>query len=131
MKSADKYEPFKVKLLAELSRHIGELNAIGMAELYEKVFGAEWSNKINDTREIRKLITLMRRDGIPICSVSAQNGGGYYLASAGSELINYLSRSEHRALSILARNARIKRISLPEYLGQMKLNMEGPGNDKS
>lgn len=128
MKSADKYEPFKVKLLAELSLHIGELNAIGMAELYKKVFGAEWSNKINDTREIRKLITIMRREGIPICSVSAQNGGGYYLASAGSELINYLSRSEHRALNILARNARIKRISLPEYLGQMKLNMEGPGN---
>jgi hypothetical protein len=126
--SAEKLEPFKVKLLMELSTHIGELNAIGMAVLYEKVFGAEWSNKINDTRRIRTLITIMRREGIPICSVSAQNGGGYYLASAGSELISYLSRSERRALNILARNARIKRISLPEYLGQMKLNMEGSGN---
>ena len=34
-----------------------------------------------------------------------------------------------RALLILMRNANIKKISLPDYLGQMKLNMEDGGNE--
>ena len=116
---------YKMKLLAELSQHVGELHAIGMAELYETVFAEAWQHRINDTKKLRELVTELRFEGIPICSVSKWQGGGYYLAAAKSELINYLSRSEHRALKILARNARIKKVSLPEYLGQMKLNMEG------
>ena len=42
-------------------------------------------------------------------------------------------RSERRALLILHRNAKIKKISLPDYLGQMKLNMEsiGGGHDEA
>jgi len=117
-------ELFKYKTLTALADHMGEVNTIGMAELYEAVFEKEWSNRINDTRRLRSVITSMRSEGIPICSVSTSNGGGYYLASAGSELTDYLRRAEHRALKILARNARIKKIALPEYLGQMKLNME-------
>lgn len=113
------------RLLAALTSHIGETNAIGMAELYEAVFERPWDNRINDTRNLRKLITVMREDGLPICSVSSSDGGGYYLASAMSELTQYLRKAEIRALKILSRNAKIKKVSLPEYLGQMKLNMEG------
>jgi len=113
------------RLLATLTSHIGETNAIGMAGLFEAVFNRPWDNRINDTRALRTLITVMREEGIPICSVSNKDGGGYYLASAGSELTNYLRRSEIRALKILSRNAKIKKVSLPDYLGQMRLNMEG------
>ena len=117
-------------ILAALSAHIGRPNAIGMGELYELVYGLEWENRINDTRALRTAITDLREKGVPICSVATAGGGGYYLAAAGSELAGYLRRSEHRALKILYRNARIKKISLPEYLGQMKLNMEG-GDDEA
>jgi hypothetical protein len=113
------------RLLATLTSHIGETHAIGMAALYEAVFNRPWDHRINDTRPLRMLITKLRQDGVPICSVSNQDGGGYYLASAGSELNDYLRRSEIRALKILSRNAKIKKVSLPEYLGQMRLNMEG------
>jgi hypothetical protein len=123
MKDKD-MEMYKYKTLSILADHSGEHRAIGMAELYEAVFEKEWSNRINDTRRLRTVITSMRNEGVPICSVSNRNGGGYYLASAGSELTEYLRRGEIRALKILARNARIKKIALPEYLGQMKLNME-------
>jgi len=112
------------RLLAELTSHIGGHNAIGMAELYETVFERTWTHRINDTRILRHLITDMRRDGVPICSASSQDGGGYYIAAAGSELTNYLRRDKRRALGILARGARIKKISLPNYLGQIKLEME-------
>lgn len=122
MKDIEKY---KYRTLSTLANHTGSINAIGMAELYETIFHRDWSNRINDTRKLRTVITVMRNEGVPICSVSAKNGGGYYLAAAGSELTGYLDRAEHRALKVLARNARIKRIALPEYLGQMKLNLEG------
>ncbi len=113
------------RMLAELTSHVGEPNAISMAGLYEAVFDRPWEHRINDTRALRRLITAMRAEGVPICSVSTSSGGGYYLAAAGSELANYLRRSERRALLILQRNSKIKRISLPNYLGQLKLNMEG------
>ena len=116
---------YEGRCLAILSEHIGAHKAIGMAELYEAVFGETWSHRINDTRLLRTLVTQMRRDGVAICSAASKSGGGYYLAAAGSELKNYLARNKMRALKILARNAAIEKITLQDYLGQMRLNMEG------
>lgn len=118
------------RTLATLASHIGEPNAIGMAALYEAVFDRPWEHRINDTRALRRLITILRDEGVPICSVATSSGGGYFLAAAGSELAAYLRRSERRALLILRRNSRIKRISLPNYLGQLRMNMEA-GNEQA
>jgi len=114
-------------ILAALTGHIGEPNAIGMGELYEQVFGEPWKNRINDTRALRKAITDLREEGVPVCSVATSYGGGYYLAAAGSELTEYMRRNERLALKKLMRNARMKKISLPDYLGQMRLNMVSIG----
>jgi hypothetical protein len=117
------------RLLAELTSHIGEPNAIGMAALYQAVFDRPWEDRINDTRALRRLITAMREDGVPICSVATAGVGGYYLAAAGSELAAYLRRDKFRALRILGRDAKILKTTLPNYLGQIKLEMEGGGNE--
>jgi hypothetical protein len=122
MKKIDMHDK-RARLLAELTKHIGESNAIGMGELYEIIFEKPWKNRINDTRKLRTLITSLRADGIAICSSSDAGNGGYYLASAGSEINDYLRRLERRALKVLARISKIKRITLPEYLGQMRLHM--------
>lgn len=114
-------------ILAALTGHIGEPNAIGMGELYELVYGEPWANRINDTRALRKAITDLRDEGVAICSVATSYGGGYYLAAAGSELAGYMRRNERQALRKLMRNAKMKKVSLPDYLGQMRLNMEGIG----
>lgn len=121
----------RARLLAEMSSHIGKHHAIGMAALYEAVYDRPWDNRINDTRGLRKLVTLLREEGVPICSVASQDGGGYYLAAAGSELADYLRRNERRALQVLKRNAMIKRVSLPNYLGQIRLEMEGGGHGEA
>ena len=121
-KSSDTH---KVDVLMVLSRHIGKEKAIGMGELYEMVFGETWENRINDTRKLRYIITDLRSDGVPICSVSDRNGGGYFLASAGSELENYLGRIRRRALSALSMEAKIRDVALPELLGQLRFEMEG------
>src|ERR1035437_9203500 len=96
------------RLLSEMTSHIGEANAISMTALYTAVFDRPWDDRINNTRPVRKLITVMREEGVPICSVATAGGGGYYLPAAGSELAVYLRRSERRALLILMRNAKIK-----------------------
>jgi len=124
-------EAYKARILGELINHIGEFNAIGMAELYELVFGKAWQNRINDTRRIRNLITELRNEGKPICSVSSQGAGGYYLAAVGSELNDYVRRNERRALKILKRLATVKRTNLPNYLGQLMLNMGGDNETTS
>ena len=114
---------YRQRLLSELTSHVGEANAIGMPALYQAVYGCTWSDRVNDTRAIRRLITIMRMEGVPICSVSSAPGG-YYLAAAGSELNDYIRRYEGRALRILKTIAKMKKISLPNYLGQIKLDME-------
>jgi len=115
----------KNRLLATLARHIGRSRAIGMVALYEEVFGEKWRDKINDTRKLRELITELRREGVPICSVTTKEGGGYYLASAGSELETYCSKLRTSALKKLALEAKLRNITLPELLGQLTLSLTG------
>jgi hypothetical protein len=115
---------YRARLLAELTSHIGEANAISMPALYQAVYDRPWDNRVNDTRRIRKLVTNMREDGVPICSVST-TFGGYYIAAAGSELTAYLRRDKYRALRILRRDAKMMNTTLPNYLGQLKIEAEG------
>ncbi|MCE5212136.1 MAG: hypothetical protein LLG40_11325 [Deltaproteobacteria bacterium] len=112
------------RLLACLATHISAINAIAMTALYYQVFDRPWEDHVNSTRAIRHLITAMRNEGVPICSASSSNGGGYYLAAAGSEMADFLRKTERRALRILKRNAAMKKTTLPNYLGQLKIEME-------
>jgi len=118
-------EEYKTKLLGVLTKHIGKGRSIGMAELYEQVFGKHCSNKYNDARILRSLITALRKEGIPVCSDTDKEGGGYYLASAGSELENYCMRLRIRALKILKMEAILRQKTLPELLGQITMTVGG------
>lgn len=115
----------EAKLLAVLSRHVGRHRAVGMDVLYESVFGETAGSKINGTRALRKMITSLRQSGVPIASCSSRDGGGYYLAAAGSELEDYLRRLRARAVRALALESRIRNISLDELVGQVQLNLRG------
>lgn len=114
----------KTRILMILSGHVGQGKRIGMGELYERVFDETYNHKINDTRRLRRLITELRRDGVAICSVASKNSGGYWLASAGSELASYCRKLRSRALGILAMEARIRKMTLPEMMGQMALELK-------
>jgi hypothetical protein len=114
----------RLRVMTILNQHVGAANAVSMTELFELVFDRPWDDHVNSTRDLRKLITAMRDDGMAICSISSKDGGGYYQPAAGSEMIDYLRKMERRALCILKRNSQMKKISLPEYLGQLRLEME-------
>jgi len=117
------FEKYRIKLLTVLSKHVGKARSIGMGELYEQVFGKQCSDKVNEARLLRKLITELRKNGVPICSDTDREGGGYYLASAGGELEDYCKRLRIRALKILNLEANLRRKTLPELLGQIALAM--------
>jgi len=113
----------KSKVLAILTRHVGEEKAIDMGELYRRVYGKEWSNKINDTRKLREIITELRYEGCLIGETRRRNRGGYYLARSVSELNDFFERRIHEALKKLRMISSMKKIGLPEMLGQMTLNL--------
>lgn len=111
------------RLLMVLTGHVGREHAIGMDDLYTRVFHKPAGHKINSTREVRKLVTALRQKGQPIGSVSSTNGGGYYLIRAGSELDEYCSKLRQAALRKLVMEARLRKLSMPELLGQMQMNL--------
>jgi hypothetical protein len=94
---------------------------VGMAELYEAVFEQPCEHAINDSRELRHLVTRMRRDGVPIISSDHAERGGYRLAQGPDDLEAFCRRFRQRGLASLAIEAALRRRSLPELLGQLAL----------
>ncbi|MEM5789268.1 MAG: hypothetical protein AAGU11_18295 [Syntrophobacteraceae bacterium] len=109
----------ELRLIKVLGHHPGKNRAIGAGSLYEAVFGKPWRDKIRDTRKLRELVTKLRNEGYPICSSSDSEGGGYYLASAGSELADHCRRIHARAMKLLVMEAKLRKLSLPELMGQI------------
>jgi hypothetical protein len=113
--------------MAVLDRHRGRENCIGMGELWRKVFRRPYTHRINDTSELRVLIRRLRRQGEPICSSCDSFDPGYYLAATAAEMEEFAARHQRRGLTSLAQAARLRRIALPELLGQLKLEAEEQG----
>jgi hypothetical protein len=112
-------------VLQVLSRHIGRGKAINMAALFTEVYGAPPRNTITGTRRLREIITRLRTQGVPICSAADMDGGGYYLPAAGSELEAYCGRLRSQALKKLKQEAELRKVALPQLLGQIQMNLEG------
>jgi len=117
----------KGRILTILTRHVGIENAIGMGELYERVYCEPWSNRINDTRALRKIITDLRFAGSLIGETRGKNCGGYYLARSAHELKMFFDRRKAEALKKLKMISVMMNVGLPELLGQMSLNLKAQG----
>ncbi len=115
----DDHERFKA--LSILNKHIGKQNAISMPRLHEKVFGERPTSHISGTRKLRALITELRNEGEPICSITC---GGYYFAATESEREEYLSTLKHQAIKKLLIISRIKKMSALELCNQIALGLE-------
>ncbi|MFA7175897.1 MAG: hypothetical protein WC114_01505 [Smithellaceae bacterium] len=119
--SPEQYNAIKSAVQVMLTRHIGPGNGIGMGELYFAATGKPWSNRINDTRVLRKMITELRKEGAAICSDVAN---GYYLAQTAEDLSAHCGRLRKSALKKLALEARLRRIALPDLIGQIALELD-------
>lgn len=113
------------KLMKVMSKHPGKARAIGMGDLYEAVFDRPYKSKINGTRALRRVITKLREEGFPICSTPGSEDGGYYMASSGSDLEQFCASLRNQGLRKLALEAKLRKKTLPDLLGEIQLKLEG------
>lgn len=102
----------KTALLNALARHQGADKGISAKALVLELNVP--------ARQLRRLISRCRdEDGVAICGHPTT---GYYMAVTPEELQQSCAFLEHRALHSLRLLSRMKKVSLPELLGQLKLN---------
>lgn len=70
-------------------------------------------------RDLRTLVGQLREQGIAICATPET---GYYMAVTPEELQESCKFLHDRALRSLLLASRMQKISLPDLLGQLKLN---------
>ncbi len=93
-----------------MQRHIGRENAISGKRLSEAL-------QVND-REMRKLTDHAIEEGIALCSHPAY---GYWVAKTPDELEETCRFHRSRALHELQKEARLKKLTLADLLGQLHL----------
>lgn len=121
----------KGRLKDTIVQHPGPGRAISMVDLYRRVFQKEPTSKVNGTRDLRDLVTLVQNEGFPVCTSTASTGGGYYLGVAGSDLDGFIRKEKTKALKILAKIAKLKRTNLPLLLNEIQLSLTAdlPGEE--
>lgn len=100
----------KHQLLNLLIQHTGKARGIAVAEIARQL----------DTlpRNVRTLVSELRDDGIAVC---AHPKTGYYIAETPAELEETCQFLRSRALHSLALEARLRRVPLPDLIGQLHL----------
>lgn len=69
-------------------------------------------------RRVRKLVTALREQGV---AIAGRPGTGYFVATTADEAAGAAAFLERRALHSLRLASRIRKIALPELVGQLKL----------
>lgn len=105
-------------VLAELCLHIGKDKGITCKSLAIAI--REGAARQADQRRIRHVIEALRLEGHHIC---AHPSLGYFIAKNDKELNETCDFLANRALKSLAQISRMKRISLPDIHGQMRLRL--------
>lgn len=75
----------------------------------------------SSTRKVREAVEALRRAGHPICATPED---GYYLAETDEELSSTIGFLRSRAMTSLVQIAQLRRIALPELMGQLQLELE-------
>lgn len=101
----------RTDVLAALQAHVGQANGVSAAALADYL-GIE-------ERTLRQHITDLRReDGVAVCGHPST---GYYIAGTAQDLERTCAFLRARAMHSLTLEARLRKIPLPELLGQLTL----------
>jgi hypothetical protein len=103
-------------LLLVLSRHIGKRNGVTATALCREVLGTEPDKA--DERHLRDVVVELRLNGHHVC---AHPSHGYFLAKTPEELDETCGFLHDRAMCSLTQVAAMKRVSVPDLRGQLKL----------
>jgi predicted DNA-binding transcriptional regulator YafY len=104
------FPPTRHDVMAALSRHIGAEKAIHADDLAE-LLGI-------DARKLREFISELREEGVAVCGHPST---GYYIAANAEELEETCQFLRSRAMHSLVLEARLRKIPLPDLIGQLHL----------
>ncbi|MBN8714402.1 MAG: hypothetical protein J0H50_10595 [Xanthomonadales bacterium] len=103
-------------LLAALRQHIGRRHGVTATALCRQVLGVPPTT--GDERALRTLVVELRMAGHHVC---AHPRDGYFLADSAEELEETCSFLKSRSMSGLQQISAMKRVSIPDLVGQMRL----------
>jgi hypothetical protein len=104
-------------VLAALAAHIGAGRGVTGRALTAEIVGPMFATA-GDERSVRHVIEALRRDGEHICGTTHE---GYYLAASAEELDRTCLFLYRRSMTTLTQVAAMKRVSLPDLKGQLRL----------
>jgi len=96
------------QLVTLLSRHIGKGNGIGVKDIARQIGANE--------RHVRTMVSDLRDEGLAVCGTPRH---GYYIAATPEELEETCTFLRRRAMHSLGLESRLRRIPLPDLLGQL------------
>jgi hypothetical protein len=105
------------QVLAALARHIGEPRGVHVRELVGEIQPDQRGSTLAE-RRVRELVLELRLEGHHIC---AHPSSGYYMAESAEELDRTCVFLYERAIASLQQIAAMRRISLPDLRGQLRL----------
>lgn len=112
-------------VLAALTRHVGAERGASIHRLTAEVVGSMFANEAAE-RAVRHRIEELRSEGHHIC---AHPTTGYHMAATEEELDRTCLYLHDRAMTSLRQVAAMKRVSLPDLRGQLRLPAE-PREDR-
>ncbi|MFT6552564.1 MAG: hypothetical protein ACJA1I_002620 [Zhongshania marina] len=105
------------RVLQVLSRHIGEENGVTVTKLAQEIADSMLVSA-GDERAVRAAVVELRKAGLHVC---AHPGSGYYMARDEAELVRCCKYLFDRAMCSLEQVAAMRRESLPDLRGQLRL----------
>ncbi|MEQ9132681.1 MAG: hypothetical protein RJQ08_08570 [Salinisphaeraceae bacterium] len=104
--------------LLALACHNGRENAIHASDLVIEITGSR-DNVEAGKRRLRHVIEDLRRDGHHVCGLPSF---GYYMAMSDAELNATCAYLYSRSMTTLQQVAAMKRVSLPDLRGQLRID---------
>lgn len=105
-------------VLAALARHVGRDQGVRIQELVYEITG-ETLRSEGAERHVRALVSELREEGVAICAFPVD---GYFIAQTPEEIELCCAFLRSRAMHSLYIESRLRKIPLPELLGQLRLN---------
>jgi hypothetical protein len=105
------------QVLAALYRHVGAAHGVRVDALVREITGAPVSSPAAE-RQVRSQVSELREEGYPIAAHPAH---GYFVCETAEELQMCCAFLRSRAMHSLRLEAQMRRISLGELLGQIRL----------
>lgn len=107
-------------VLFALACHVGEASGISARDLVTEICG---DTTAGDERALRSIIDELRHEGAHICGLPST---GYFMAANEAELLRTCDFLFKQSTNGLEQIAAMRRVSLPDFRGQLRLPHEFP-----